>query len=449
MENYSAQIQKALKARGMKAGDMIGVQREKDYYEGMLMPRFETGDQNCIVLKISSGYNIGVEFTRGTRFKKISGQPKSRQPLKLEKYNPEPGKKNIVILHTGGTIASRIDYETGGVIASMTPEEILLSVPELAQIVNIRAKMLFQMWSEDMEPGHWSLMAERIFEEVKNGAQGIIITHGTDTMHYTSAALSFMLQNLPVPVFLVGSQRSSDRGSSDAAVNLICAAHFISKTDFAGVGICMHGSMDDDFCFVHEGTHVKKMHTSRRDAFRSIDVLPVAKVMKEGGIEYLRDYRKRDDRPFTLKKGFDSRIALVKMHNGFNCKVLELFEKEKYKGIVLEGMALGHAPVNVLDKFTKHHKKLLDTLKRLTDDGMIILMASQCPYGVVNMNVYSTGRILQQAGVTPVEMTSECAYVKLGWALGNSKDALGAEKLLKENVVGEVPERIDLRAFLY
>src|SRR3989344_6120322 len=447
MENYSPKIQKALKGRGMKIGDFVGVQREKDYFEGMLMPRFEAGDPDCIVLKLGNGYNVGIEFTGGTRFKKISRQPKSRQPLKLEKYSPEAGKKNIVILHTGGTIASRIDYETGGVLASMTPEEILLSIPELAQIVNIKTKMLFQMFSEDMEPDHWSLLAERIFEEVKNGAQGIIVTNGTDTMHYTSATLSFMLQNVPVPVLLVGSQRSSDRGSSDAAVNLICAAHFLAKTDFAGVGICMHGSMDDDFCFVHEGTHVKKMHTSRRDAFRSIDVMPVCKVSKEGGIEYLRDYRKKSEAPFTLRNKFENRIALVKIYNGFEYKILETLEKEKYRGIVLEGTAFGHAPVNVLDKFTKHHKKLLDAVKRLTDNGMIILMASQCPYGVVNMNVYSTGRILQQAGVTPVEMTSECAYVKLGWVLGNAKDELEAERMLKENIVGEVPERIDPKAF--
>src|SRR3989344_5670746 len=228
MENYSPKIQKALKGRGMKIGDFVGVQREKDYFEGMLMPRFEAGDPDCIVLKLGNGYNVGIEFTGGTRFKKISSPKKSRQPLKMESYRPEEGKKNIVILHTGGTIASRIDYETGGVIASMTPEEILLSIPELASIANIRTKMIFQMWSEDMEPAHWSLLAEKIFDEVSKGADGVIVTHGTDTMHYTSAALSFMLQDMPVPVLLVGSQRSSDRGSSDAAVNLICAAHFLA-----------------------------------------------------------------------------------------------------------------------------------------------------------------------------------------------------------------------------
>jgi glutamyl-tRNA(Gln) amidotransferase subunit D len=413
------------------------------------MPRFETGDANCIVLKLQNGYNIGIEFTKGTRFRKISRPRQSRQQLQLEKYRPDAGKKNIVILHTGGTVASRIDYDTGGVIASISPEEILLSIPELAQIANIKTKMVFQMFSEDMEPDHWSILAQKIFDEVKNGASGIIVTHGTDSMHYTSAALSFMLQNLPVPVLLVGSQRSSDRGSSDAAINLICAAHFIAKTDYVGVGICMHGSTDDDFCYVHDGTNVKKMHTSRRDAFRSIDIFPICKISKEGGIEYLHVYRKTNGKPFVLKNMFQKKVALIKIYNGFDYKILETLEKERYRGIVLEGTAFGHAPINVLDQFTKHHKKLLDTLKRLTDNGMIILMASQCPYGQVNMNVYSTGRILQQAGVMPAEMTSECAYVKLGWALGNAKDMLEAEKLLKENIVGEVVERIDPKAFLF
>ncbi|MDI6721010.1 MAG: Glu-tRNA(Gln) amidotransferase subunit GatD [Candidatus Aenigmarchaeota archaeon] len=448
MENYSPQIQKALKGRGMKTGDLIGIQREKDYYEGMLMPRFESGDANCIVLKLDNGYNIGIEFTKATRLKKISRPSRSKEPVRLEKYKPEAGKKNIVIFHTGGTIASRIDYETGGVISSVSPEELLLSVPELAPIANIRTKMLFQISSEDVEHTHWSLLAQRIFEEVIKGADGIIVTHGTDTMHYTSAALSFMLQNVPIPVLLVGSQRSSDRGSSDAALNLICAANFLVKTDFAGVGICMHGSTNDDFCYVHEGTHVRKMHTSRRDAFRSIDALPIAKVTN-GHVEYLREYRKKGDKPFVLKNKFESKVALVKTHPGFfNCKVLEFFEKEKYKGIVLEGTGLGHAPVTAFDDFTKHHPKLLSVIKRLTDSGMIVLMASQCPYGIVNMNVYSIGRNLQKAGVMPAEMTAECAYVKLGWALGNTKDALEAERLLKENIVEEVPERIDPSAFL-
>ncbi|MBI2580173.1 MAG: Glu-tRNA(Gln) amidotransferase subunit GatD [Candidatus Aenigmarchaeota archaeon] len=433
----------------MKTGDVIGVQREKDYYEGVLMPRFEAGDPDCIVIKLQNGYNIGIEFTKGSKLKKLARPKAPLQELDLGKYRPEDGKKNIAILHTGGTIASRIDYETGGVKSSVSPEEILLSVPEIASIANIRTKMIFQMSSEDIEASHWSLLAEKIFEEVSRGADGIIVTHGTDTMHYTSAALSFMLQNLPVPVLLVGSQRSSDRGSSDAAMNLLCAMHFLAKTDFSGVGICMHGSPDDDFCYVHEGTQVRKMHTTRRDTFRSINTLPLAKVTKEGYVEYLRGYRKRGEAPFTLKNRFEEKISLVKIYPGFDYKILEMLGKEKYRGIVLEGTGLGHAPINVTDEMTKDHAKLLSAIKRLTDGGMLILMASQCPYGIVNMNVYAPARILQQAGVMPAEMTAECAYVKMGWALGNAKDELEAGKLLKENVAGEIPERIESRAFLY
>jgi glutamyl-tRNA(Gln) amidotransferase subunit D len=443
---YSEQIQKELKKLGIKIGQRIHVEKDKQEFEGLLMPK-SSGDANTLILKLDNGYNVGIEL-KGAKIKKLKGEIK-RKAEKLKKYKPDPNKKTITILHTGGTVASRVDYETGGVVASVTPEEILLSVPELADIANIKTRNVFQIMSEDIETEHWVELAKAIKEEIDKGSDGIIITHGTDTMHYTSAALSFTLQNLPIPVILVGSQRSSDRGSSDAAMNLICAAQFITKTDFAGVAICMHGSMDDEFCYISDPVNTRKMHTTRRDTFRCIDVYPIAKVGKDGDIEYFKGYPKKSNNPLKLSAMFEKNVAIIKMRPGFSYKELEAYEKLGFKGIVLEGTGLGHAPVNASDKFTQEHKKLLDVMERMIKKGIIICMTSQCPYGRVNMNVYTPQRIMQKIGVLPLQMQSETAFVKLSWVLGHTKDPLEAKRMLQTNYVGEIVEKIDPRVFLF
>ncbi|MBI2971397.1 MAG: Glu-tRNA(Gln) amidotransferase subunit GatD [Candidatus Aenigmarchaeota archaeon] len=450
LENYSPEIRKALAAHKIAAGDRISVERDGKRYEGLLMPK-SAGDPNVIVLKLDSGYNAGVSFA-GAKIEKIKGKDEKAKKAILGKYKPDTGKPTIVLLHTGGTIASKVDYRTGAAYPAFTPEELFFAVPELQEIANFSTRVIFQMYSEDMEPEHWIVLAEKIAQEIQEAnPDGVIITHGTDTMAYTAAALSLMLQHLPIPVLLVGAQRSSDRGSSDAAMNLRCAAQFIAQTDSAGVALCMHGSMDDEYCFVLPGLHVKKMHTSRRDAFRSIDVLPYAKVHLDGEIEMLRsDYPKKDKaKKLHVVNRFDKRVAIVKIRPGINAKELEAYEQLGYRGLVLEGTGLGNAPVTVLDQHTAHHKELLTVLERMTKRGIIVAMTSQCAYGTVNMNVYSPGRDLLKAGVIPLAMTSEAAFIKLGWALGHTKDSEEAKKILLENVAGEFTERVDPRAFLY
>ncbi len=446
---YSPEIEKVLQKSRIKIGDTVRIEKDDSSYEGILMPK-SAGDSDTLIVKLSNGYNMGVALP--AKMHKVSeGAEKkfAKAGKTVEKTkNPGSGRPLISILSTGGTIASRVDYNTGGVTPLETPEEILKAVPELAGIANIRMSQVFQMFSEDMEPEHWVLLAERISHEISEiKPDGIIILHGTDTMHYTSAALAFMLQNLPVPVLLVGSQRSSDRGSSDASMNLLCAVQFIVKSDFAGVSICMHSSVSDDFCFVHDPVHVRKMHSSRRDAFRSIDVMPFAKVDTKGEIQYLRsDYMKRDmTRGVALAARFSRDVALIKIHPGFNAKLLDL----PVRGIVLEGTGLGNAPTNVKDQYTEHHKELLEKIESLTKKGVLVAMTTQTIYGKVNMNVYSTGRDLMKAGVVPLAMTPEAAYVKLGWVLGHTRDSEDARKMLSKDVIGEFAQRIDDRAFLF
>jgi glutamyl-tRNA(Gln) amidotransferase subunit D len=457
MSEYSADIIMEMKKQGIRIGDHISIEKDGQTFFGMLMPKSQ-GSANSLIIKLDNGYNAGVDF-KGAKIKKEKA-PKSENPLRLavsekkqshtriEKFKPDGSKPIIAILSTGGTVASRIDYKTGAVTPLETPEDIITAIPELASIVNIKARKVFQMFSEDMEPYHWITLAKKIEDEIETGVDGIIITHGTDTMHYTSAALSLMVQNSPIPIILVGSQRSSDRGSSDAAMNMLCAAQFIAKSGFSGVALCMHGSTEDKFCFVHDGVHTKKTHTSRRDAFKSIDVKPIARVEVDGTLEILRsDYKKKDKkRKVHIVDRFENKVALVKIYPGFDSTILENLEKSGYRGIVIEGTGLGHAPINVLDEYTKNHAKLLTTIQRMSKT-VIIAMTSQCNYGKVNMNVYSTGRALQEAGVLEARMTPETAFVKLGWSLGHTKIIEDAKKLFLQNVAGEILDRVEIEAF--
>ena len=285
----------------MKAnpGDKVKIVTKKETITGILMPSLELKGKDTYVLKLKNGYNIGIN------------KKDVKKMIVLQKYKPRkekeekvPFRKNlptISILHTGGTIASKVDYQTGGVISRFTPKEILSQFPELESMANIRSRLMRNMWSEDMRFSHYNLMAKEIKKEIDKGVKGIIITHGTDTLHYSGAALSFILENLTVPVLFVGAQRSSDRGSTDAGMNLICAVKFITNTDFCDVSLCMHGSISDDYCYILPATKSRKMHTSRRDAFQAVNDKPWAKVhyntdkiefMKKG---YKKKGKKKDE----------------------------------------------------------------------------------------------------------------------------------------------------------
>ncbi|MBS3126061.1 Glu-tRNA(Gln) amidotransferase subunit GatD [Candidatus Woesearchaeota archaeon] len=430
-----------------KPGDTVEVVTPEKRVKGILMPKPELFGEDTVILKLENGYNVGIDKKKIKEIKLL--EPAKEQKAKKEKAKPNKKLPTISILHTGGTIASKVDYRTGAVVSKFTPEDMLEMFPELNRTANIQSRLVFQMFSEDMRPGHWQALAKEVEKEIKAGVEGIIITHGTDTMHYTSAALSFILQNLPVPVLLVGAQRSSDRGSSDAAINLIAAARFIIETDFSGVAICMHGTSEDKCCYIHQGTKVRKLHASRRDAFRSVNVFPYAKVFDNGKIEFLRkDYAKKDKkRRLETKNKFEENVSLIKIHPFINLNYLE--KCTNCKGIVLEGTGLGHFPCNALDDITKINKENIEVVRKLTKK-IPIVMTSQTLYGQVNMNVYSTGRDIMAAGVISGEdMLPETAFVKLAWVLGQTKNLEEAKKLMHQNIVGEIAERIDEKAFLY
>lgn len=424
---YSEQIRGRLEEKDIEIGDTIKVNDR----EGRLMPKPESGDPEVIVLKLESGYNVGLEPENIELVEKNESSGRERPEIEHDEEKPD-----ILILHTGGTIASRVSYEEGGVKPAFEPEDLLEMYPELAREVNIHSKVVAQMFSEDMEPGHWQQIAEKIVEE-KDDYDGIILGHGTDTMAYTGAALSLMLQNVDTGVMIVGSQRSSDRPSSDAAMNMYCASRFLNETDFTGFGICMHESSSDDYCTILPPQKTRKMHTSRRDAFQAINQKPLGKVNYETG--KVEENFSQKSGEFRKNTELNENVGFLKTRPGMGPEEIEFLIEQDYDGVVLEGTGLGHLPVNNLeDGKTDHHEEILAKLEELAEDTMVV-MTSQCIFGRIDMDVYDTGLKIQDAGVVSAEdMHPELAYVKLMWVLANSENP---EDDFTSNFAGEVTMR--------
>jgi glutamyl-tRNA(Gln) amidotransferase subunit D len=314
----------------------------------------------------------------------------------------------------------------------MSASDLYGVVPELADLARVDTEIVFSIYSENLRQQDWTTLAEKVAERIEAGVDGVVIAHGTDTMGYTAAALSFALQNLPVPVILVGAQRSSDRPSSDAATNLIGAVKAAGEAPFAEVGLAMHQSTSDTATVVHRGVKVRKCHTSRRDTFKSINGFPLAKVQNLQITMLQGNYQKRDPtRKLSLKSKFSDKVALVKFYPGMDPAVIDFYTQQGFKGILLEGSGLGH-----VSKFC------FDAVKRATAKGVVVALASQCIWGRVDMDVYDTGRDLQSFGVIPLDdMFPETGLVKLMWALGQTSNPTEAAELLKTNVAGEYAPR--------
>jgi glutamyl-tRNA(Gln) amidotransferase subunit D len=418
---------------------IVRIHTHSSSYEGVLLH----STTNTITLKLSNGYNVGIRKAHIVKEEVLGEKQTQAKPAARVVQGNLP---LISILHLGGTIASKVDYTTGATTAQFNPEELLQMFPELREVATIESKLLRNMQSENMQPGHYNIVSKAIAEELTKKPKGIIISHGTDTMQYTAAALSFILENIPVPVILVGSQRSSDRGSSDAAMNLMCAAQFILNTQWKGVGICMHKTSNDDVCWILPGTNAVKMHTARRDAFRPVNSQQIADVdAKTKTITYYRDdcYTNGE---FKLKL-IDPhlKIGLVKLHPGM--RHTELQHYTAYDGLVLEGTGLGHAPIVVIDEETTENGHIFDAIKQLTHH-LPVCMTSQCIYGRTSLQVYSPGRMLQDIGVLGhnTNMTSTTAYIKLWWLLSNHREDV--KTLYGENLRGEVSDRSEASTFL-
>ncbi len=407
--------------------DRVKLKTAKEEFIGILMP---DSINNKLVLKLESGYNLGIDKKKVKSIKVLEKAKVKSSKVKKIKQNSKLPK--ISILHTGGTIASKVDYETGGVAAQFTPAEILNNIPELKKIANLDCKLISNVFSEDLTFKDYNKLAKEIEKEIKKGVKGVIITHGTDTMHYSSAALSFMLENLKIPVVFVGAQRSSDRGSTDANLNLICAAQFISKVNYPGVVICMHKSMDDKSCLILPGVKSRKFHTSRRDAFKVVNDNFILEIDKNGKIlsgKSKFDLPKGELKANLLKENL--KIGILRGHPNINAKSVSCFKG--FDGLILEGTGLGHFPIH------ETNKGIFRELKKLSKE-MPLVMTSQTVFGRVNMNVYSTGRELQEFVIPGEDMLTEVAFVKLAYLLSHHKKDI--QNLMREDLRGEINPRI-------
>jgi len=411
----------------MNAGDRVRVESAGEVTEGVLLP---SSDADHLVLKLDSGYNVGISRADASTevlesdVYAIDGEAEAEAGGEVEFDEDLP---TISLISTGGTIASTVDYRTGAVTAQFDAEDVLRAVPDLAGRANYRGRVVANILSENMDPAIWRDLADAVYDEIESGADGVVVMHGTDTMQFSASALSFMLDT-PVPVVFTGSQRSADRPSSDNVMNAVCAVE-AAKSDAAEVMVCMHASESDDRCALHRGTRVRKNHTSRRNAFQTVGAQPLGYVDYDTEeVTYNREVAERGGVDLDIASDLESDVELVKFTPGMDPEFLDLCEGKS--GVVIEGTGLGHV-----------HTDLIDRIESLTDDGTTVVMTSQCIEGRVCDRVYDTGRDLLDAGVVEAGDTLPgTAKVKLMWALANVSDE-STDEAMREPLAGELTER--------
>ncbi|MBN1632867.1 MAG: Glu-tRNA(Gln) amidotransferase subunit GatD [Ignavibacteria bacterium] len=416
----------------------VEIKTDTGNFKGIILPRSETSDNFHVVIKLRSGYNVGIAAKR-IKDIQIEGRKEAHYKIPEKEFPFDPKKPNVKLLGTGGTIASRLDYRTGAVIPAFTPGELYGSVPELADICNLDTEKLYGVFSENMGPEQWRGTAEAIGREIEKGIQGIVVGHGTDTMHHTAAALSFMVQNSPVPIVMVGSQRSSDRPSSDAALNLMHSVKTAAESDIAEVMVCMFGPTSDEYGLLHQGTRVRKMHSSYRSTFRTIGDFPIATVSREKITPLRDDYRKRrNDKNVIINTEFEDKVSIVYYYPNMRPDIVDSLTDNGYRGIIIAGTGLGHV-----------NKPLYPALKRASEKGIAIYMTVQTLWGYVQMYVYDTGRDIMELGVVPAaNMLPEVAYIKLGWALGQTDDLNEVKRIMLTSIANEITEREPSNGYL-
>ena len=432
LKGYRGRAREKLSASGMRVwGDVRIVNDKGSVFEGVILPRSGTFDDLHVVVKLKTGYNVGLHVDRIVEIEEL-GYKEAFYKIPEQEFPSQPDLPKVTLLGTGGTIASRLDYRTGAVIPAFTPGELYGAVPELADICNLTTKKLFGVFSENMGWEHYVALAEAIGEEIAAGVDGIVIGHGTDTMTHTAAVLSFMVQNSPVPIVLVGSQRSSDRPSSDAALNLIHAVRSAAFGDIAEVQICMFGPTSDQYGLLHRGTRCRKMHSSYRSTFRTVGDIPLCRVSRHEFHLLTDDYIPRDpDRQVALDPVYDDSVTILYYYPGMKPDVVDALVDSGYRGLVIAGTGLGHV-----------NKPVYPALRRAIGKGVHVVMTVQTLWGYAQMYVYDTGRDLQDMGVVPLDnMLPETALMKLGWVLGHTHENDEVMRLMREPINHEITDR--------
>ena len=437
-QGYKGLALKMLKKYHVRVWGQAVVETTRGPFEGTVLPRAENDDDFHIVMKIITGYNVGVDVNTITSMKE-TGYKKANYQIPEKEFPITEGLPQVKLFGTGGTIASRLDYRTGAVIPAFSPGELYGAVPELADICNLETEKVFAVFSENMGPKQYVSLAKAIGREIERGVDGIVIGHGTDTLHHTGAALTFMVQNSPIPIVLVGSQRSSDRPSSDAALNLMHAMYTAGHSDIAEVMVCMFGPTSDDYGLLHKGTRVRKMHSSYRSTFRTIGDTPLAMVNRESVTMIKKEYKhRRKDKEVQILPYFNDKVTMLYYYPGMQPDVLDAMVDAGYKGIIIVGTGLGHV-----------NKELYPAIERAHKKGVHMYMTLQTLWGYVHMFVYDTGRDMMAKGIIPAgNMLPETAFIKLGWVLGQTDDAEEVKKLMLTPINDEITPREPYNGYL-
>jgi len=437
-EGYRGALRERLVKEGIRTWSKVKIAKGNATYEGLLLPRSQHTADAYVTLKVDTGYNLGVLMDENTKIEE-TGYQKGHYQLPHIDVETKKELPNVTLLGTGGTVASRLDYRTGSVIPAFTPEELFSAVPELVSAVNLTPKTLYQILSENFRPEYWVRTAEAIAKEIESGVNGVIIGHGTDTMCTTGAALSYFLRNLPVPVVLVGSQRSSDRPSSDGPRNILYAAKLAGHENFAEVVVCMHGGTSDSYNLIHRATRCRKMHSSRRDTFRTLDDIPLGKIDEKKVTWFKDDVRPRcPAEDFILDTKMDQRVGMLYSYPGMNPDILDSMVDRGYHGIVIIGTGLGHVGTD-----------MFPPLERCQDEEIPVVLVVEPLFGYVHLRVYETGRDMLARGVIEGgNMLPSSAYTKLIWVLGHTRHIEEVKKLMQTNMAGEITAREGPRGFL-
>ena len=432
LKGYRGRARARLEELGVRVWSDVRLENSAgSVFEGVILPRSGTFDDLHIVLKLKNGYNVGIHVDRIQKVEEL-GYKEAIYKIPEKEFPARPDLPKVTLLGTGGTIASRLDYRTGAVIPAFTPGELYGAVPELADICNLTTKKIFGVFSENMGWSEYEILAENIGKEINAGADGIVVGHGTDTMGHTAAVLSFMVQNSPVPIVLVGSQRSSDRPSSDAALNLIHAVRTAAWADTAEVQICMFGPTSDSYGLLHRGTRCRKMHSSYRSTFRTVGDIPLC-IVEDGNFKYLTDdYLPRDrEREVVVDTAHDDRVTILYYYPGMKPDLIDALVEKGYRGVVIAGTGLGHV-----------NRPLYPALERAISKGVHVVMTVQTLWGFAQMYVYETGRDLLDIGVVPLDnMLPETALMKLGWVLGHTDDHSEVLAMMRKPINREITER--------
>ncbi len=437
-QGYKGGALETLKKYNVRVWGQAKVNTTRGVFDGTVLPRAENDDDQHIVMKISTGYNVGIDIKTITKMEE-TGYKKANYKIPEKEFPFTENLPAVKLFGTGGTIASRLDYRTGAVIPAFSPGELYGAVPELADICNLTTEKVFAVFSENMGPKQYMSLAKAIGREIENGIDGIVIGHGTDTLHHTGAALTYMIQNPPVPIILVGSQRSSDRPSSDAALNLMYATYAAGHSDIAEVMVCMFGPTSDEYGLLHKGTRVRKMHSSYRSTFRTIGDTPLAMVNRKGIKHIKKEYHhRRKDRSVTIKPYFSDKVTMIYYYPAMKPDIIDSLVDAGYKGIIIVGTGLGHV-----------NKELYPAIERAHKKGVNMYMTLQTIWGYVHMFVYDTGRDMMAKGIIPSgNMLPEVAFIKLGWALGQTEDPEEVKKLMLTPINDDITEREPYNGYL-